>query len=140
MGMDCTAYLVFGFSFDEDDYDVNPLESLIGEDEEFEDFICDEMQFPSWKERRKVEDYYNKRKKVISEYPVELFTHGHMDYTRYALIIPGAKVASYDVENVDLNELMSTVTPEKIQRLKNWCEEFKIPHTEPQWFLCSYYR
>lgn len=141
MGMDCIAYLVFGINFNEDenDYGESPLESILGEDEEFDDFICDEMGLPSWEESEKVEDYHSKREKVIAEYPVELFMHGHMDYTRYALIIPGAKTTAYYGENIDLNELMTKVTPEKIQRLKDWCEEFNIPYSEPQWILCSYY-
>lgn len=132
MGTSTDGILVFGFDIGVED--EQPLENILGEGEEFDDFIADEAGIEQWSENVSA-DYWQRRKIAIKSCPVELVTHCSYNYPMYILAVRGTQLTAsrgYPEEVISLH-----VDQEKIDSAKNWCETHGIEWQEPKWLLCS---
>jgi hypothetical protein len=130
MGVSSDGVLYFGFQVGGEEEVPEWLEDV--EDHDFENFLCEKAGLP---ENATWED----RKKVINACPADLYLFCSYEYPMYILGVRGAEYRAYRGDIVEINPESLFVDPDKIGKLKIWCEDNGIEWQEPKWLLCSMY-
>lgn len=156
MGVSTDAYLFFGFEF-HDEEGENPCENqrvlaALEEDGDLDNLYMEEVEgkfypgtgddnfdYEDPKNRKSIDDFYGLKTKLMKEAGVEVSYHCHGDFPIWFLTIHQITACRGDSTQIDLDELKSHITEEKINKLKKFCEILEIEYQEPKWILASYW-
>jgi hypothetical protein len=145
MGQSTNAILAFGINLGAEEDGTIP-EALVtacgGEDDfDFEELILADAGLkapghhnydaPEW------DDYWAAKKEAVAAYPVTLEYHCSGEYPMYFLAVNGTVVTA----RRGYPEVVqpTTVAPQQVQALRDFCERFGIECGEPKWHLFSYW-
>lgn len=78
-----------------------------------------------------------KRRDFRDNFPVELVSHCSYEYPMYILAVKGTKITASRGSPKVIDPTSLVVSPEKIEKLRKFCEEYRIEWEEPEWYLCS---
>ena len=85
------------------------------------------------------EKYFAKRQKLLEEYPIDYTPHWNVDYPMHIISVPGTTFQnSEDALEIDLEALQKAVSPEAVERYKQWFTDRRMVAPEPKWLLTSY--
>lgn len=130
MGQSTNGTLVFGIDFGEELPEFLEEYSEDGDDWwEFTDAISGvEKDDP---------EGWDKRSKFRESHVADLVLYCSGEYPMYILAVNGTEttVRRGDVEEIDPAKM--TVSPEVIQKFKDFCGEYGVEWEEPRWLLCS---
>jgi len=95
-----------------------------------------------WKDDFTVEEkkeYYDKRRQLLADYPVEIIAHCSGDYPEYVVAVRGTRrwTRSGYPHSFDPKELVK-VKQEDIDAFNRWCKKYEI-EGELGWLLFSYW-
>ena len=135
------AILAFGFSLEELRPECLESSDLSQNYENFEDMVvalniiepdkCFEYEgdsnSPEWKK------YYEKVKKIKEACPVELIWFCSYDYPMYFVALKNTKITAHRSYTKLAN--LRNISIEELDKLKEFCKEYKIKWKEPNWFL-----
>ena len=96
-------------------------------------------EYPSEGTDAEKTQYFEAKKKLESECPVELVRHCSYDYTMYIIAINGSEKRSYRGDPTIISPQELNIDAAKIEAAKQFCEQHNIPWQEPNWVLCSMY-
>lgn len=130
MGTSANAILAFGFDLGEE-----LPEALTHIDPEDDD--ADGWEFDQWiVERLGLADQdYDVRRSAVQAFPFDLITHCSYDYPMYFLAARGTEQVAR--RGYPTAVAMKEATPEQVQAMRDFCAEFGIEWSEPQWQIFS---
>lgn len=80
---------------------------------------------------------WEKRRDFRDNFPVELVSHCSYEYPMYILAVNGTEITASRGSPEVIDPASLVVSPEKIEELRKFCEEYGIEWEEPKWYLCS---
>lgn len=144
MGCSTNAILAFGIDLG-DEYPY----SMRDEDDDhidFEDYVAELLGLTGhWKDP----GYFERKKALLEQCPVELEIHCSGDYACYALVLKGKTTTAYRGHPKTIDPATMIVTEEEIKTFKEWCVKLGIDQAEdpddppleldePAWLIMSY--
>lgn len=90
-------------------------------------------------EQSVINAYFNEKDEFLENHVclIEPLNVCSYEYPIYALIISSTKITASGGNPTVFEPDTLVVTDEEIQALKDFCETFNIPYSEPSWFLSS---
>jgi hypothetical protein len=138
MGVSTDAQICFGFEIgDEGDELKDLFPDLFGEDiddEEFDDVIARLAGLEPWSKDR-AEDYYERKRKLIEQCPVQLVMHCSHDVPMWILAVRGTFRNSNRGYALEID--LPTIPDEKVDAFRVWCEQYNVEYQEPLWLMTS---
>lgn len=130
MGVSTNGILVFGIQLPEEET-PDFLEDFDGD---FDSFLNSLSGLPKWREEG---HDFEKDRAFRESFPVDLLSHCSYDYPMFILAVRGTEKTAYrgDPKIIDPSSLV--VSPDKIEELRKFCDEYDIEWEEPKWYLCS---
>lgn len=148
MGVSTDAILAFGVELEDEE---TPYEA---EDEEgylpsLEEYLAkraglpdpyDEPNYdegdPGWLQRR--EAFWDAKKKLVDEAPIEIVTHQHHEFPQYIVAIKGTVTTAR--RGYPQSPAMVTPSAEMRAKARAFCEENEIKFPgDPRWLLASWW-
>ena len=136
MSISSDGQICFGIAFEEGfEFPWDDTEDY-GDKKEFEEWYAEQHGWDKSKHQ------YAWQWEKDNPIPFELVWHCGYDYPMFILAIKGTYIRASRgyIEELDLLELVSVVTDEKVSQLKQFCEKHGIKISrEPKWYLSSMY-
>lgn len=132
MGVSTDGILVFGIDFDEE----FPLYEGREDDLDLDEIILRSANI----DRAYYDDYDSYAKNADAELDragVELIYHCLESDPMYILAVRGAVIHARRGYPEEIKPEDLIVTEKQMQKLKDFCDKYKLECSEPKWFLCS---
>lgn len=149
MGMSASGIIAFGIPLDEDELffperDEDDFGSYLSsyDEDNFHRWVAEQAGVVApqaeWVEGSKNTEwliYWDKQRKAVAEFPIEIVSHCSCDYPLYIIALRGTVMTAWDGEPREI--VLPEISAEKVQMLIDFCAEHGIKGVAPRWLLTS---